>query len=140
MKAYYSAVGVAFPAFRGKFGASAENVLGAGGIQDTPEIRDYYKRHKEVTGVDADYWGSPIYYSLLQILEQAIEGVGAMDRAAITAYLKSHTFKTIIGEVDIRNQKLNKFWTVGQWQDGFFHAVAGVGFTDYKPVKLKTGW
>ena len=34
VKAYYSAVAVAFPAFRGKFGASAENVLGAGGIQD----------------------------------------------------------------------------------------------------------
>jgi branched-chain amino acid transport system substrate-binding protein len=63
-----------------------------------------------------------------------------MDRAKITDYLKSHTFKTIIGEVDIRNQKLNRYWTVGQWQDGFFHAVAGVGFADYKPVKLKTGW
>ena len=46
----------------------------------------------------------------------------------------------IIGEVDIRNQKLDRYWTVGQWQDGFFHAVAGVGFSDYKPVRLKTGW
>ena len=105
-----------------------------------PAIRDYYKRHKEVTGVDADYWGSPLYYTFLQILEQTFEGVGTTDREAITAYLKSHKFKTIIGEVDIRNQKLDKYWTVGQWQDGFFHAVNGVGFYDYKPVKLKTGW
>jgi branched-chain amino acid transport system substrate-binding protein len=140
VKAYYSAVAVAFPSFRTKYGASIENVLGAGGIQDSPEIQAYYKRHKEVTGVDADYWGSPIYYTFLQILEQAFEGVGTMDREAITAYLKSHKFKTIIGEVDIRNQKLDKYWTVGQWQDGFFHAVAGVGFSGYKPVKLKTGW
>jgi branched-chain amino acid transport system substrate-binding protein len=140
VKAYYSAVGVAFPTFRGKFGASAENVLGAGGIQDNPDIRGYYERHKKVTGVDADHWGSLLYYTFLQILEQAMEGVGEVDRAKITAYLKSHTFKTIIGEVDIRNQKLNRFWTVGQWQDGFFHAVDGVGFKDYKPVKLKTGW
>ena len=76
----------------------------------------------------------------LQILTQAFEGVGSFDREAITDHLKNNTFKTIIGDVDIRNQKLNRYWTVGQWQDGFFHAVAGVGFTDYKPVRLKTGW
>jgi branched-chain amino acid transport system substrate-binding protein len=140
VKAYYSAVAVAFPAFAKKYGKSAENILGAGGITDSPAIRDFYKRHKEVTGVDADYWGSPIYHAMLQILTQAFEGVGSMDRKAITAYLKSHTFKTHIGELDIRSQKLDKFWTVGQWQDGFFHAVDGVGFDKYAPVKLKTGW
>jgi branched-chain amino acid transport system substrate-binding protein len=115
-------------------------VLGCGGIQDSPEIRDYYKRHKEVTGVDADYWASPIYHSLLQMLTQAFEGVGSFDREAITAHLKKNTYKTIIGEIDVRNQRLNRYWTVGQWQEGTFHAVAGVGFNDYKPVKLKTGW
>ena len=140
VKAYYSAVAVAFPAFQKKYGKSAENILGAGGITDTPAIRAFYKKHKEVTGVDADYWGSPIYYAMTQILTQAIEGVGSMDRKAITAYLKSHTFKTHIGELDIRNQRLNKFWTVGQWRDGFFHAVDGVGFDKYAPVQLKTGW
>ena len=140
VKAYYSAVAVAFPAFKAKYGASIENVLGAGGIQNSPEIREFYRRHKEVTGVDADYWASPIYHSLLQTLTQAFEGVGSMDRPAITAHLKGNTYKTIIGELDIRNQKLKRYWTVGQWQDGIFHAVAGVGFTDYKPVRLKSGW
>jgi branched-chain amino acid transport system substrate-binding protein len=141
VKAYYSAVATAFPGFYQKFGAAAENVLGAGGIKDSPEIRAYYKAHKEVTGVDADYWGSPFYYSLLQMVTQSIEGVGSLqDRSAITAYLKSHTFKTIVGELDIRNQRLDKFYTVGQWQNGFFNAVDGVGFTDFKPVNLKTSW
>jgi branched-chain amino acid transport system substrate-binding protein len=74
------------------------------------------------------------------MLTQTFESVGAMDREAITAHLKSHTFKTIIGEMDVRKQKLTRYWTVGQWQDGTFHAVAGVGFTDFKPVRLKTGW
>jgi branched-chain amino acid transport system substrate-binding protein len=140
VKAYYSAVGVAFSSFRAKLGDAAENVLGAGGIQDNPAIRGYYERHKKVTGVDADNWGSPLYYTFLQVLEQAMEGVGEVDRAKITEYLKKNTFKTMIGEVDIRNQKLNRYWTVGQWQGGFFHAVDGVGFSDYKPVKLKAGW
>src|ERR1700726_1879438 len=71
VKAYYSAVATAFPGFYQKFGAAAENVLGAGGIKDSPEIRAYYKAHKEVTGVDADYWGSPFYYSLLQMVTQS---------------------------------------------------------------------
>ncbi len=140
VKAYYSAVAVAFPAFRAKFGSSIENVLGAGGIQDSPEIREYYRRHKQVTNVDADYWASPVYHSLLQMLTQAFEAVGSFDRDAITAHLKANTYKTIIGDVDVRQQKLNRYWTVGQWQEGLFHAVAGVGFTNYKPVRLKTTW
>ena len=82
-----------------------------------------------MTGVDADYWASPIYYTFLQILTKAIEGVGEFDRPAITEHLKKNTFKTMIGEVEIRNQKLNRYWTVGQWQNGIFHGVAGVGFS-----------
>jgi branched-chain amino acid transport system substrate-binding protein len=140
VKAYYSAVATAFPAFKNKFGASAENILGAGGIKDTPELRAFYKELKEVTGVDGDYWGNPVYYAMLQIIEQAIEGVGSMDLKAITAYIKANRFKTHIGEIDVRNQKLNWLWTVGQWQGDIFHGVAGVGVKDPKPVQLKTGW
>ena len=125
----------------GRIGASAVSALPPLGNYSFAEIRAYYKAHKEVTGVDADYWGSPFYYSLLQMVTQSIEGVGSLqDRSAITAYLKSHTFKTIVGELDIRNQRLDKFYTVGQWQNGFFNAVDGVGFTDFKPVNLKTSW
>jgi branched-chain amino acid transport system substrate-binding protein len=140
VKAYYTAVATAFPSYYAKYGKSVENVLGAGGVVDTPEVQAYMKRHKELTGVDADYWGSAFYYSLLQIIEQAVEGVGSLDREAITKYIKSNKFKTIIGEIDVRNQKLDKFYTVGQWQDGKFQAVNGVGFTEFKPVRLKTGW
>jgi branched-chain amino acid transport system substrate-binding protein len=140
VKAYYSAVATAFPAFKKKFGASAENILGAGGVKDTPELRQFYKELKDVTGVDGDYWGNPVYFAMLQIIEQAIEGVGSMDLKAITQYIKTHTFKTLIGEIDIRKQKLNWLWTVGQWQGDVFHGVAGVGVKDAKPVQLKTGW
>lgn len=98
--------------------------------------------HKEVTGVDADYNGSPLYYANGQVLTQAIEGAGTMDREAITAHLKSHTYQTMLGEYDLRNQLLNRLYTAGQWQGGWFHAVAGVGYpdSDYVPVKLKTSW
>jgi len=140
VKAYYCAVGCAFQGFSQKNGPAAENVLGAGGVHDSPEIRAFYKKHKEVTGVDADYWGSPMYYSMLQALTQAIETTGTVDRMAIADYLRKNKFKTLIGEVDLPGQILNKVWTVGQWQNGFFSAVAGQGFTDFAPVQLKTSW
>jgi branched-chain amino acid transport system substrate-binding protein len=140
VKAYYSAVATAFQGFYGKYGQLAENVLGAGGYQDTPEIRNYMKIHKEVTGVDADYWGSAMYGSLLQVLEQSIESVGSLDKEAIIAHMKKNTFKTYVGDMDVRNQQMKNVWTVGQWQNGFFQAVAGDGFTTFKPVNLKTNW
>jgi branched-chain amino acid transport system substrate-binding protein len=140
VKAYYCAVGCAFQGFSQKNGAAAENVLGAGGVVDSPEIRDFYKRHKEVTGVDADYWGSPFYYSMLQALTQAIESTGSMDRNGIADYLRKNKFKTLIGEVDMPGQLLDKVYTVGQWQGGFFSAVAGVNVSGLQGVKLKTNW
>jgi hypothetical protein len=83
-----------------------------------------------------------MYYALGQLLTQAFEGAGSMDREAITAHLKSHTYQTMVGEIDLRNQLINKVYTAGQWQNGFFHAVAGVGFpdSDYVPIKVKTSW
>ena len=65
-----------------------------------------------------------------------------MDLKAITEYAKSRKFQTLIGEVDLSSQRLQWLWTVGQWQNGFFHGVAGVNVDpkDAKPVVLKTGW
>ena len=140
VKAYYSAVATAFPSFKGKFGASAENILGAGGVKDTPELRQFYKDLKAVTGIDGDMWGNPVYYSMLQAIQQAIEGVGSMDRDAIAKYLETHTFDTLIGKVSLPGRKLNWLYTVGQWQGDMFRAVAGVGVEGTTQVQLKSGW
>ena len=79
-----------------------------------------------MTKVDADFGGSPFYYAMLQALTQAIESVGSMDRTAIADYLRKNKFNTIVGEVSMPGR--------------FFQAVAGVGFSDFAQVKLKTGW
>ncbi len=140
VKAYYSAVATAFPVFKKAVGDASENILGAGGVKYTPELEKFYKELKDVTGVDGDYWGNPVYYSMLQIIEQSIEAVGSMDRKAITEHIKTHKFNTLIGEIDLSSQRLQWLWTVGQWQDGIFHGVNGVNVSDGKPVRLKTGW
>lgn len=141
VKAYYTAVATAFPAFGGAFGKGANGNLGAGGVDPTtPAMMAYRKEHKEVTGKVADYWASANTYVSLQILEQAIEGVGAADRKAVTQYIKDNTFKTIMGDINFENQVSYKYWTVGQWQDGVFYGVASSRMKGAKPVILKQGW
>jgi branched-chain amino acid transport system substrate-binding protein len=142
VKAYYNGVGCAFAGFYGKYGAAAENVIGFGGMPDNQKTRAFLKLHKEVTGVDSDYNACPYIYANGQVLTQAFEGVGTLDREAITAYLKSHTFQTLLGEIDLRSQLQNIAYTVGQWQNGFFHSVAAVGVPASEIVapRVKTGW
>ena len=132
VRVYFNGIGCAFPGYYGKFGAAAENILGWGGVPDKADTRAFYKLHKEVTGVDADFNGSPLYYANNQLLTQAIEGVGSMDREAIAAHIKSHTYTTLLGEFDMRNQLLNRLYTVGQWQGPWFHAVGGVGYPQFR--------
>lgn len=141
VKVFYTAVATSFPAYAGKFGSKINNVLGAGGVNpDDPKIADYRKRHKDVTGKDADYWASANTYVSLQVLEQAIEGVGEVDRAKVTQYIKDHTFDTIMGEIKFENQNSEKFWSVGQWQDGVFRGVESVNIDGAVPVRVKDGW
>ncbi len=142
VKVFYTAVATAFPAYAGKFGAAIEGNLGAGGVNpDDPAMKAYRKAHKEVTGQEADYWASATTYAALQILEQAIEGVGAPDRAKVSDYLKSHTFDTVLGDIKFDEHHNNaRYWTVGQWRDGVFHGVASTGRPGAKPVVLKQGW
>ncbi|WJJ94569.1 ABC transporter substrate-binding protein [Neopusillimonas aromaticivorans] len=85
---------------------------------------DYRARHKEMTGKDADYWGSQVTYASLQMLQQAIERVGKIDRAAIQKELQNGTFETILGPIKLENNQLRGIFTVGQWQNGVFQGLA----------------
>ena len=112
---------------------------GAGGIGNTAGFRDYLKRLKAGTGVDGDYWGTGVYGALTQVLTQSIETVGA-DRHAVLKYIKSRTFDTLMGKLDLRKQNAPVWWTVGQWQDGVFEGVKGYGTSGEKAVRMKSGW
>ena len=107
---------------------------------DAPEMKAFYEEHKKLTGSDADYWAGPVTYASLQVLEQAIEGVGAPDRAAVTEFIKKGSFKTVMGEWKFKNQVIENFWTVGQWQNGRFHGVASTGKPGEKAPAVKAAW
>ena len=139
-KVFYVGVGSAFPAFAGKFGKSAEGVMGAGGVDpSTDKMKAYRKRHQEVTGKAADYWGGPVTYSGLEILTQAIEAVGTNHQRVIN-HIKNGTFDTVMGTMRLKNNINENYWTVGQWQNGEFVGIASTGKDGAKTPQIKNGW
>lgn len=141
-KAFYTAVATAFPAYAGRFGASVEGVLGAGGVYaDGDAFKEYAARHEEVTGAMPDFWASAPAYASFQILQQAIEGAGTLDKAAVAEYIGANSFDTVIGPVDWDENNSNaEYWTVGQWQGGVFKGVASTGREGAVPAVPKAGW
>ena len=139
--AYYTAVATCFPAFGARFGAAAEGILGAGGVNpDSDKFKAYAKAHMDVTGGAPDGWASATTYAALQVLEQSIAAVG-MDREAVTEHVKASTFDTVLGDMNFNANNFNeRYWTVGQWQDGVYQGVAETGREGAKPVRVKKGW
>jgi branched-chain amino acid transport system substrate-binding protein len=139
--AFYVGVGTAFPSFAARFGKAAEGIVGIGGINtDDPKIKDYMERHQAAAGQGPDFWASATTYAGLQVLEQAIEQAGSKDREAVVEAIKNGTFDTVIGSVKFENNVNPNVWTVGQWRDGVFVAVAADGMEiSQEPVK-KEGW
>jgi Periplasmic binding protein len=93
VKVYYNGIGCAFAGFSGKYGGSAENVIGFGGIPDNEKTRAFLKLHKEVTGVDADYNACPYFYANGQtdagIRRRGYNGPGCRHRVSQEPYLQN---------------------------------------------------
>ncbi|MBS1301683.1 amino acid ABC transporter substrate-binding protein [Loktanella sp. SALINAS62] len=141
VQAFYTAVATPFPGYGARFGAAAEGVLGAGGVNpNSPAFQEYAEAHMAVTGAAPDYWASATTYASLEILAQSIEAVG-LDREAVSDHLREASFETILGPIAFDENNSNPdFWTVGQWQDGVFVGVASRGRDGTAPVILKDGW
>jgi branched-chain amino acid transport system substrate-binding protein len=124
-KVLYAQVGSAFPSFRDRLGKDAEGVMGMGGWNpDLPASRQYLLHHMEVLGQEPDRWASPLTYATLQMLQQAIERVGTVDRAAVIKELRTGKFETIVGPIALVDNMLQQGWHVGQWQNGEFYGIA----------------
>ncbi len=141
-KVFYAGVGTALPGYQKKYGAGIDGVMGPGGVNiDTPAVQDYFKRHTASAGYEPDRWASAVTWASLQVLQQAIERVGKIDRAAITQEIKSGSFNTIVGAVKMNNQMYTNLWWVGQWQNGKFYGVAPSAKAGAKSVAIpKPAW
>ena len=140
-KIFYTGVGTAFPLFKQKFGASAEGVMGIGGSNaDLPSLKKYIEHHKAVMGREPDRWASPVTYASLQVLQQAIEKVGKLDREAVIKEINTGSFDTIIGKIQLKDNHYKGVWAVGQWQGDNFYGVAPKQDGARAPIVPKPAW
>jgi len=141
-KVFYTAVGTAFMVYKDQFKDNVDGVMGVGGVNpDTPEMQAYFKHHKEVTGQDADRWASPVTYASLQILQQAIEKVGSLDKQKIADAIKAGEFDTVLGKVKMVNNIRQDVWWAGQWQGGEFYGLGPTSIAGAKePLFPKPDW
>ena len=144
-KVFYLGVGVAFPAYRDKFGvATVEGIMGAGAWNPKlpyPGAKEYFDRHVKRWTKEPDRWGSAFAYASLQILEQAIDKVGAIDRKKIRDVIATDTFPTVIGPVKFQGGfNMQSPGEIGQWQKGEFEIVAAKEKRTAKPIFPKPSW
>jgi branched-chain amino acid transport system substrate-binding protein len=125
-KVFHVGVGTAFAAYGANFKDKAQGVLGMGGWDPTlPGAQEYVQRQKALLGRDADGWAAPVTYASLQVLEQAIEKAGTLDRKKVLDTVANDgPWQTIVGPVDLKNHIRGKQWGVGQWQGGQFVGIA----------------
>ena len=137
------AVGTAFPVYRDQImHDNVDGVLGIGGVNpDDPKYQAYAKRHLEVTGQQPDRWASPVTYASLEILQQAIERVGKIDRPAIIKEIQTGTFDTVAGTIKFDHNVNTHVWWAGQWQNGEFYGLAPASMGPTRePLAPKPAW
>ena len=68
-----------------------------------PGVMDFLKTYRSRAGAEGvDPLGvflPPFAYARMQVLEQAVKGAGSIDDEKLAAYLRAHTFKTIVGDI-----------------------------------------
>ncbi len=145
-KLFYMSIGTAFAAFKDTYGAkTVEGVMGTGAWN--PKVpyhgaKEFWDRMVQFAGPGkVDWYGNAFAYSSMQVLEQAIEKAGTLDRKKIRDVIASGTFDTVIGPVRYENQiNVQSPGEVGQWQNGQFEIVAAKEKRTAKPLYPKPAW
>lgn len=66
----------------------------------TNELLAKYQESAKTQGIDPLGWAfAPIAYAAGQTLAQAVEGIKGTDQVALAAYMHSHTFHTVVGDI-----------------------------------------
>jgi branched-chain amino acid transport system substrate-binding protein len=142
-KIFFDGVGPLFPEYKKQFGPKAEGVTGLGGWNpNAPGAQAYLKRHIAIEHREPDRGASPIVYASLQILQQAIEKAGTLDRRKVTQEIADGgPYTTIVGQVDLRTHIRGKQFWIGQWQHGEFVGISPLDVPGAKPMEFpKPAW
>ena len=116
----------------------------------TPAAQEFFKQYQEQAkgqGIDPlGYYLGGWGYSYIQVLGDAVTGANSLNDGKIAAYIRNHTFKTIMGDVSFGK---NGEWSKSQMLEVQYHDIKpGAGVETFKgmsyqtilsPAELKTG-
>jgi branched-chain amino acid transport system substrate-binding protein len=100
------------------------------------EFLQEYQARAKGKGVDPlGYYLAPWAYADLQVLGDAVQGSGGLDQDKIADYIRSHTFKTVVGDV--------QFGKKGEWAKSRimtiqFQNIASTNLDDFRDGKGET--
>ncbi|MBV8399604.1 MAG: amino acid ABC transporter substrate-binding protein [Acetobacteraceae bacterium] len=103
---------------------------------ESKQFFNKYQARSAEAGADLlGYYMPPFGYAELQVLEQAVEGTKGLDQDRIADYLRTHTFRTIIGDV--------AFGSNGEWREPRvfevqFQGVKGNDLEQFRDPKTET--
>jgi branched-chain amino acid transport system substrate-binding protein len=104
-----------------------------------PGVNNFLKTYEakaKAAGVDPlGYYLPPFAYGYLQVLAQAVESTKSLDQATLAAYLHSHTFKTVVGDIKFG---ANGEWAVPRVLEIQYHNAAGHGLDQWKTDERQT--
>jgi branched-chain amino acid transport system substrate-binding protein len=101
-----------------------------------PGVMEFLQRYQEQAagkGVDPlGYYLAPWAYADLQVMGEAVEQTKSLDQDKIADYIRTHTFKTVIGDVE--------FGEKGEWKKARlmtvqFQNIAGTSVDDFRDGK-----
>ena len=104
-----------------------------------PGVLDFLKKYQAraaAEGVDPlGYYLPPFAYANLQVLQQAVQGTQSLDQDKLAQYLKNHTMKTVVGDIE--------FGPNGEWKEARvlqlqFHDVKGQDLEQWKTDEKQT--
>ncbi|HMD66042.1 MAG TPA: amino acid ABC transporter substrate-binding protein [Stellaceae bacterium] len=105
-------VGLQFTSVKQQFGAKLNGIVNYDFWIPAPTMQftgilDFLKEYQSKAGeagVDPLGWYLPPFaYADLQVLGDAIEGAKSLDQNAVADYIRSHPFKTIVGDISFGN-------------------------------------
>jgi len=128
-------VGLQFAAIQKNLGPLLENIVNydfwvPAPTLNFPGVNEFLKKYQEQAkgkGVDPlGHYLPPYAYAYMQVLGQAVEATKGLDQRKLAAYMHSHTFKTVVGDV--------AFGKNGEWAKT---RVLMVQFRNIKPNDME---
>ncbi|HEY1261241.1 MAG TPA: amino acid ABC transporter substrate-binding protein [Stellaceae bacterium] len=104
-----------------------------------PGVDEFLKKYQAkapAAGVDPlGYYLPPFAYANLQVLGDAVTATKSLDQDKLADYTRSHTFKTIVGDIKYGP---NGEWAVPRVLEVQFHGVVGNGLDQFKNDSRQT--